>query len=259
LQGRFFCIPLKNILTIIHYLNFIIMLQYTLVDNLLTPAPNDFSGQPVHVRSHDLQAIFQRISARYPGLTPAQISSAVNEFIEEVCAITESGETVNTPLFTTQLSIVGVFDGAIDAFDAKRHSVRINLNAGVRLRDAARQVKTEKVAVAEPLPHILEVKDVVSDTVNETLTPSGVLQLRGSRLKFLPAEENNGVFLIGEQGVETKLAIIAENKPARIMAVLPADLPQGNYFVEIRTTFSSGNAKPARTLKTGRFHKELTV
>jgi hypothetical protein len=235
------------------------MLHYTLIENLLTPAPDDYTAQPVNVRTHELQDIFQRIGARYPGLTPTQISSAVNEFIEEVCSIVEDGEAVNTPLFNTLFSLPGVYEGAVDSYDPKRHSVKLNISPGTRLRDAVRKVKLEKTVVAEPLPHILEVKDVLGGAVNETLTPGGVVQIRGGRLKFLPEEENNGVFLAGENGTEVKLAMIVENKPARIIAVLPENIAQGVYFMEVRTSYSGSGSKPLRILKTGRFHKELTV
>jgi hypothetical protein len=95
------------------------MLQYNLIENLLTPAPGDYLAQPANVRSYGLQEIFQRISARYPGLTPVQISTAVGEFFEEVLVIIENGETVTTPLFNTQLSMPGIYEGAMDSFDAK--------------------------------------------------------------------------------------------------------------------------------------------
>jgi hypothetical protein len=234
------------------------MLHYSLIENLLTPTPDDFLAQPVNVRSYSLPEIFQRISARYPGLTPTQISAAVNEFFEEVSKITEDGETVNTPLFNTQLSMPGVYKGVMDSFDAKRHSVKININPGTIMRDAVRKVKTEKIAVAEPLPHILEVKDVMSDTVNDIITPGGVIQLRGGRLKFLTDQLDNGIFLMGENEAEFKIATIVENKPARLIAVLPADLPQGEYYIELRTSYS-GAVKPAKTLKRGRYNKILTV
>jgi hypothetical protein len=49
-----------------------------------------------------------------------------------------------------------------------------------------------------------------------------------------------------------------ENKPARLMTVLPAYVPTGEYHLEVRSTYS-GVAKPAKKLKIGRFHKILTV
>jgi hypothetical protein len=84
------------------------------------------------------------------------------------------------------------------------------------------------------------------------------LQLRGSRLRFLPAEAGNGVFLVNEQGKEIQLTVVAENKPFRTILLLPADLSSGTYWVEVRSS-SSVSGKPTKTLKTGRFSKTLTV
>ena len=234
------------------------MLKYSLSENLLTPAPNDFMATPSDVRVYDLNAIIQRIETRYPGLTPTQISAAVNEFFEEVCNITEGGDGVNTPLFNTFPSISGVFDSAADTFDSKRHKCKINISAGTQLNAAGQKIKTEKVVVPDPQPYIMEVKDIVSETVGETLTPGGVIRLQGSRLKFLPEQDDNGIFLINEDGMATKLAVIVENKPARLMAMLPADLPPGIYTVEVRTSYT-GSGKPRKSVRSGSFYRQLTV
>jgi hypothetical protein len=135
------------------------MLKYSLNENFLTQAPNDFMAAPSDVRVYDLKAIIQRIVARYPGLTPTQISAAIDEFFEEVCNITE---------------------------------------------------------------------------------------------------EDNGIFLINESGVATKLAVIAENKPARLMAILPTGRPQGIYTVEVRTSYTTSR-KPRKSVRIGSFYRQLTV
>ncbi|GHT24553.1 hypothetical protein FACS189430_09650 [Bacteroidia bacterium] len=44
--------------------------------------------------------------------------------------------------------------------------------------------------------------------------------------------------------------------PARLMAMLPVDLPAGEYAVQVRSSYLSGG-KTAKTLKTGQFHKIL--
>jgi hypothetical protein len=234
------------------------MLKYSLSENLLTPAPNDFMAAPSDVRVYDLKAIIQRIEARYTGLTPTQISAAVNEFFEEVCKITENGDGVNTPFFNTFPSISGVFGSAADTYDPKRHRCKVNITGGTLLNAAGLKIKTEKVVVPDPLPYIMEVRDIVSDTVNETLTPGGVLQLRESRLKFLAEQDDNGIFLIDESGVATKLVVIVENKPARLMAMLPVDLSQGTYTVEVRTSYI-GSARPRKSVRSGNFYRQLTV
>jgi hypothetical protein len=165
---------------------------------------------------------------------------------------------VNTPLFNTYPGIPGVFESAADTYDPKRHKCRVNISAGTLLNAAVQKIKTEKVVVPDPQPYIIEVRDIVSDTVNETLTPGGVLQLRGSRLKFLTEQEDNGIFLINESGVAAKLSVIVENKPARLMAMLPAGLLQGIYTVEVRTSYS-GSGKPRKSVRSGSFYRQLTV
>jgi hypothetical protein len=234
------------------------MLKYSLSENFLTPSPNDFMAVPVDVRVYDLKAIKQRIEARYPGLTPAQISAAIDEFFLEVSNITEEGDGVNTPLFNTFPSVPGVFESAADTFDSKRHKCKVNISAGTLLNAAGQKIKTEKVVVPDPLPYIMEVRDIVSDTFGEMLTPGGVIQLRGSRLKFLTEQDDNGIFLINEIGVATKLAVIVENKPARLMAMLPAGLPQGIYTVEVRTSYT-GSVRPRKSVRSGSFYRQLTV
>jgi hypothetical protein len=83
--------------------------------------------------------------------------------------------------------------------------------------------------------------------------------MRGSRLKFVDGDTTNGIFLLPVAGgAEVRLAVVVENKPARLIAMLPADLAAGEYHLEVRTKFVHGG-KPAQTLKVGRFHKSLVV
>jgi hypothetical protein len=85
-----------------------------------------------------------------------------------------------------------------------------------------------------------------------------VVQLRGSRLKLVETDAANGVFLLPEAGgAEVKLPTIIENKPARLIALLPS-LAAGDYHLEVRTNIVHGG-KPSQALKIGRFNKSLSV
>jgi hypothetical protein len=234
------------------------MLQYTFVENLLTPAPNDYTAQPVNVRSYTKDEIIKRIGERYTGLTPAQLNSAFDEITDEMRIITEDGGAVNTPLITTSWSIPGAIEGAVDYIDSKKNPPKLNAVPGYNLREAAKEAKLEKVIVADPAPHILEVKDITSETLNELITPGGVIRIRGGRLRFLPDIETNGIFIVDDLGSEFKLTTIVENKPARLIAVLPANIPQGEYFIEVRTSYSA-SSKPMKSLKQCRYNRILTV
>jgi hypothetical protein len=152
-----------------------------------------------------------------------------------------------------------VFNGLGDSFDPTHHTVKVNLNQGAALRSAAARIKTKKVQVADPIPYIVEVKDVLSGSTNDLLTAGGVVQMRGSRLKLVDNDTTNGIFLLpAAGGAEIRLAVIVENKPARLIAMLPADLAAGEYHLEVRTTYVN-SAKASQNLKVGRFHKALTV
>ena len=234
------------------------MLKYALRENLLTAAPDDFMAQVQDVRSYTLDEIIDAMMQKGSTLTRADVS-AVLQIYGEVCAsIIADGSALNTPLMNTALSISGVFNGANDAFDKKRHAVNLNMTAGTLLRSALSKIKCEKTGTASTDPYISEVKDVVSDTVNTLLTTGAVVQITGSRLKFDQKDSSQGIFFVPETGAPVRAAVIAENKPARLMAIIPADLAAGTYYIEVRTKHANAT-KQLKTLKTGRFTKPLTV
>ena len=234
------------------------MLKYCLRENLLTPAPDDYMAQAADVRSYTLDEIIDLMMEKGTTLTRADVAATLQVYGEVVSAIIKDGSAVNTPLMNTSMSISGVFDGANDSFDKKRHTVNLNITAGTLLRDAVTKVKCEKTEGASTDPYITEVTDIVTGTVNTSLTKGGVVQLVGSRLKFDVKDTAQGIFFVPETGAPVRAAVIAENKPARLMAIIPADLPAGTYYIEVRTKILEGN-KSGKTLKTGRFNKALTV
>ena len=234
------------------------MLKYCLRENLLTPAPDDYMAHMADVRSYTLDEIIDLMMEKGTTLTRADVAATLQVYGEVVSAIIKDGSAVNTPLMNTSMSISGVFDGANDSFDKKRHTVNLNITAGTLLRDAVTNVKCEKTEGVSTDPYITEVTDIVTGTVNTTLTKGGVVQLVGSRLKFDAKDTAQGIFFVPETGEAIRAAVIAENKPARLMAIIPADLAAGTYYIEVRTKIAEGG-KALKNLKTGRFAKALTV
>ncbi|GHT11435.1 hypothetical protein AGMMS4956_04460 [Bacteroidia bacterium] len=47
--------------------------------------------------------------------------------------------------------------------------------------------------------------------------------------------------------------------PARLIAMLPADLAAGEYHLEVRSNFVHSRNSHSQNIKIGRFHKTLTV
>ena len=235
------------------------MLKYSLRENLLTPEPDDCMAQVQDVRSYSQDEVIDLMMRRGTTLTRADVAAVLQVYTEVVGELTADGSAVNTPLCNTSFSVSGVFNGMADSFDRARHSVSVNVNAGTALREAVKSVKTEKTEGANTGPYITEAADVVSGAVNSTVTAGGILRLTGSRLKFDASDETQGVFLVPENGGETvRCSVVAENKPARVMVMIPADIAGGTYYAEVRTTCDS-SGKATKTLRTGRFGRPLAV
>ena len=233
-------------------------MKYALRENLLTPAPGNYMAQVADVRSYTLDEIINLMMEKGSSVTRAD-AAAVLQVYGEVCALlVANGAALNTPLMNASMSISGVFDGANDSFDRRRHAVNLNMTTGTLLRDALASVKCEKTQIASTDPYITEVKDVVSDTVNSALTKGGIVQITGSRLKFDAKDETQGIFFVPETGAPVRATVVAENKPARLTALIPQTLDAGIRYIEIRTKLLDNN-KSLKTMKTGRFAKPLTV
>ena len=234
------------------------MLKYSLVENLLTERPDDYSAQTHNLASLDKEAIITRMLNRGTLLTRTDIVAVLNNFEETINEVHLEGYVVTLPLFNTSTSISGVFESPLDSFDGNRHKLNINLTKGAVLRNTEKNVKFEKTNTAAPLPNIQEVKDSLSGTVNEKLTSKGVIELRGYNLKIDGDDPTCGLWIMdADTGEETKCEVFVDNKPSKIIAVLPA-LPNGSYLVKVVSQYNNGG-KFLKTPKQCIYPKPLMV
>ncbi|WP_432963349.1 DNA-binding domain-containing protein [Treponema sp. OMZ 840] len=106
------------------------MLKYCLRENLLTAKPDDFMAQVTDSQVFTLDDIIERMVKRGTTVTRTDLAALMQLYTQECTYIVEEGGTLNTPLINTSYSISGVFDGADDGFDAKRHALHLNITAG---------------------------------------------------------------------------------------------------------------------------------
>ncbi|MDR2145895.1 MAG: DUF4469 domain-containing protein, partial [Tannerella sp.] len=177
-------------------------------------SPDDFSAQAHSIATLGKEEIITRILNKGTLLTRTDILAVLNGLEETVVEASLEGYSLTLPLFNTSFSISGVFESPLDTFDGNRHKLNINLTKGTLLRKAEREVKFEKTNTAAALPNIQEVKDSVSNTVNERLTQRGVVEVRGYNLKIDGDSPACGLWFIDQNGAETKAEVIVENKPS---------------------------------------------
>lgn len=228
-------------------------IQYTLRDNRLTPDPNDYMAMVTPTRIVELEGVINRMIERGSTVTRADILSVFEDFQMALESLMAEGTNVNLPFGNYSSSIKGVFDGASDNFDPSRHQVLPVVNPGSRLRDCYRVgIAVTKQESSLPTPNLLEYLDINSGERNSLLTKGGMGQIMGHRLKFDLADSQQGIFLIDQKRKETRITTVGENKPSRLMFVLPATLGTGDYELEVR-------AKINNAFRSGKLIQVLSV
>jgi len=229
-------------------------INYVLHENNLTSDPDDYMALVQPVGTAELEDVIERIVAQGSTVTRADIVSVLEDYHTAIENLVLEGVNVNTPGANYRVSIKGVFTGLTDGFDPNRHQVRAVVSAGRRFRKAvqsrAQAVKDETLV---PRPNPAEFTDINTGERNSVLTPGGMAQVTGHRLKFDPADAAQGVYFVAEGGGETKVDVVGRNKPAHLMFIVPQGLAPGDYTLEVRATVYSED------VRTGALDAVLTV
>jgi len=232
-------------------------IQYALFENHLTSALDDYAARVETTGSADLDAVIARILEQGSSATEGDILLILTDAIQAVESILLEGGRVNfgglVELFPR---IRGTFDGPTDSFDPARHRVDVGASPGHRVRQAVRSSATvEKIEAHKPAPSLIEYVDFGSETADAAITPGNIGIIDGHRLKFDPAQPDEGVFFIADAGgAETQIRMCQKNKPSQLVFLVPPGLPVGDYHLEVRARIRGGD-----TLRTGRLSATLTV
>ena len=231
-------------------------LKYALLESYLNNSKKEFTAQVQEVTSYDQNAIIKRMASKGSTLTEADILACLTVLTEVVAEITAEGASVNMGLFKSRPSISGVFPNASDNFNNTLHKVKINLTPSIQLKKAVEQITPQKVPAPATGPHIVEVRDAMTGSINDRITSGGGIEVSGRDIKVAGMDVNNGVYFIAQDGTESKVATLITNEPSTLILIVPT-LTAGAYSLQIRTQYSHGvNLK---TPKIATFGQKLTV
>ncbi|MCB8978705.1 MAG: DUF4469 domain-containing protein [Ardenticatenaceae bacterium] len=229
-------------------------IQYALFENNLTSDPDDYMALVQPIGTADLDVIIERMIRQGSTVTKADTLSVLEDYFTAVESMVLEGMNVTTPLVNFGASIRGVFNGQIDSFNAARHQIVPTATPGKRLRGVmAQKGQPVKQEALKPAPNPLSYLDISTNTRNGTVTPGGMGQVVGHRLKFDAADENQGIFFIAGDGAATRVAVIGRNMPADLMFMVPTGLAAGDYTLEVRAGFATND------VRTGGLPATLTV
>jgi hypothetical protein len=231
------------------------MIEYGLYENHLTPNPGDYWAQVQNLEVIDQKAILNEMVVP-GGVTKAQAAAVLTAEQTAVKKILLSGKGVMTNFCEIRPGIRGVFINKDDVFDPKRHTVVLNARLRKDFRDLARDIKVKKVAVSERVPVPQRFVDTATQQRDEVISNGMVGELKGSYLKFDPADSEQGVFVIKADGSALRCDNYIHNTASKLLFYVPGTLTVGEE-VELEVRNKVNNT--VKNLRSGSLATTLTV
>ena len=214
--------------------------EYTMTTDIL----EDYVARMKTRRSLMEDDLINEITAERTDIRPETLrmcSQLLGEkIIEKVC----DGHIVTTTTATYTPAIPGIFMGASGAIDTNKNIPTINIVPSAAMRENLKLVKLKYSGLVRSMggARIGLVRDVTTDKTNGTITPGGILDVTGNKIRCVESKEGSKWavrFLKAETMEETAtVTLLAINDPKRLMFNAPA-LEDGTYILQIETYFSN--------------------
>lgn len=153
-------------------------------------------------------------------------------------------------------AIAGLFYGKSGVVNPAVNKAVINMIATATLRAELDQVVLEFSGNIREMGNagFALVKDVTTGKTDGTITPGGLLDVTGTKIRSVDADGTGlgklTLVNLADQSVAATITVFGINDPKRLMFNIPADLAKGSYQLTLETWFSTNNIqlKQSRTL-----------
>ncbi|MDR1352089.1 MAG: DUF4469 domain-containing protein, partial [Treponema sp.] len=141
-----------------------------------------------------------------------------------------------------------------------KHPVTFRFRTRAPLRALAERIVVEVEGLADSSGYIDEFIDVTTEAVNETLTPGGMFNISGHKIKVEGDKPEVGVYFVSVADPAVRVKVeghLAENAASKVIGIIPA-LATGAWKLEIVTQYTHGGS-PLKEPRTITFGPQLTV
>jgi hypothetical protein len=184
-------------------------IRYSLIQNKRIAGAGRCVARVCSVKTVEFEGVIERMLEHHSTVSKADTLAVLEEFFSTIETLALEGVNVNTPVAIFRSSIQGVFDGADDKFDARRHKVAPRVLPGKRLRRAYRwNARPTKVESHQVLPNPLEYADTASGTKDTVLTPCRTGRLSGYRLSY----KDEGFILSGPYWIGLARSVVLSHE-----------------------------------------------
>jgi hypothetical protein len=186
------------------------------------------------------------------------IGSAMTEAVLldyfKVCQhFTLDGYNVNTGFFKMRPIIKAGFDSPHGEFDRNLHDITAAMNPGIWWAPGWGQAEVSKVIPNANTPLLITLFDAISEQSDSVITPGGMVQVQGDRLKFDKSDPAQGIFIVNGSLTE-KAGVVGKNSSGELFFTATPLQDIDECTIEVRT-----RSTPNGELRIGRLPVQLTV
>ena len=181
------------------------------------------------------------IVKRNSTVTKQEVTAVLDLLTEVVKSSIQMGYNVHTELFSTSLSVRGVFKSMTDEYDLDRHRVVLNVRPSKDLKTFIKSgISLEKEDTKLPSPTIFSFYDYASDSIDSIVTPGNTASIDGTNLNFDSDNEEHGLYFVNQDTMdEIKADRNVLSTPKKLVFMVPATLGNGNYSVVVKCGFGT--------------------
>lgn len=187
-----------------------------------------------------LDDVLEGMKKEDTGLRKETLAHAVDLYHRKLAEFVLSGYSVNTGLFRMVPQFKGLVENGV--WNQDTNSIYILMQQDKVLRDAIAETSVKILGEKGSIAYIVGSQDTVTRATNGSVTPGRAFSLKGRNIKVVGTDEAVGVYLLSSDGDKTKLGMdrLVVNNPSEVVILLPADLEEGSYELQIVTQFSKG-------------------
>ncbi|MDR0375928.1 MAG: DUF4469 domain-containing protein [Treponema sp.] len=185
----------------------------------------------------------------------------VHQFFGEAAYQLCDGFAVNMGYFSVHPNVGGTFDKVSESHDTGKHPVAFHFRTRAPLRALAERIVVEVEGLADSSGYIDEFIDVATGAVNETLTPGGMFNISGHKIKIAGDSPDTGVYFASAADPSLRVKVdghLAENAASKLIGIIPA-LSAGDWHVEVVTQFTGSGSTGLKNPRTIASPAVLTV
>ncbi|MEA4936685.1 hypothetical protein SDC9_104816 [bioreactor metagenome] len=213
-----------------------------LYDLAITERKDDRFGRVLTKVSMNEDDLIKIAQERRTDLNATSLKSTMEILKEIAKEQIANGVSVAFGLGYFNLGVNGVFYGDDLTWKPDQHNLAVRVTPTAELREAVNSATVTVRGAAPVGVAISTLTDVTSGQFNSRLTPGGGVNIEGTRLRIAGENSTNGLSLINQatqESIRIPMTSVLHNEPSQLTFIVPANLPAGDYKLQLTTQFST--------------------